>query len=37
MSPVSDQGKLCGPSGRTMRIWSTPIRPSLKAIAPPTR
>ena len=24
-------------SGRTARIWSTPIRPSRKAIAPPTR
>ena len=25
------------PSGRTARIWSTPIRPSRNAIAPPTR
>ena len=30
-------GSVCAPPGRTIRIWSTPIRPSRKAIDPPTR
>ena len=30
-------GRVCGAPGRTARIWSTPIRPSRKARAPPTR
>ena len=30
-------GSVVRPPGRTSRIWSTPIRPSRKAIAPPTR
>lgn len=30
-------GSACCPSGRVSRIWSTPIRPSRKAIRPPVR
>ena len=35
--PVADERQRVRPPGRTMRIWSTPIRPSRNAIAPPTR
>ena len=34
---VRTGGRVCAAPGRTIRIWSTPIRPSRKAIAPPTR